>query len=220
VSARPLVVGITGASGAIYAERLLRFLLARRIPVDLVVSPSGQRLLHDELGFRGRAADFVEYLAGRYPEARGGAVTVHPNEDIGATIASGSFPTLGMVVVPCSMKTLAAIANGYAESLLERAADVCLKERRPLVLVPRETPLNRVHLANLLAAHDAGAAIVPAMPGFYQMPETIEEIADFVVARVVTVLGMDQDLLPPWGPGVAPRLPRPDPGARPRGRRS
>jgi 4-hydroxy-3-polyprenylbenzoate decarboxylase len=220
MSARPLVVGITGASGALYAERLLRFLLARRIPVDLVVSPSGQRLLHDELGFRGRATEFVEYLAGRHPETRGGTATVHPYEDVGATIASGSFPTLGMVVIPCSMKTLAAIANGHAENLLERAADVCLKERRPLVLVPRETPLNRVHLRNLLAADEAGAAIVPAMPGFYQMPQSLDEIADFVVARVVSILGMEQDLLPPWGPGRAPKLPPPDPGARPRGRHS
>jgi 4-hydroxy-3-polyprenylbenzoate decarboxylase len=207
-----IVVGVTGASGAIYAVRTVRALLLAGREVDLVVSAYGARLLRDEAGLDLEEETFPEFLArteapapgqgdraGFVARARGGRVVRHDANDLGAPIASGSFPAGGMVVVPCSTKTLSGIAHGASLSLIERAAEVTLKERRRLVLVPREAPYSLVHLRNMTAATEAGAIIIPASPGFYQKPETIEDLADFIAGRVLNVLGIPQTLFTPWG---------------------
>jgi len=196
-----VVVALTGASGGIYGLRLLRFLLTSGVRVEAVVSPSGQRVLREEADHHGEP--LAEYLARLYPadrEAllRAGALTVHSWGDIGAPLASGSVQTAGMIVAPCSMGTLSGIVCGRASNLIERAADVTLKEGRPLVLVPRETPLNRIHVENMLRAIDAGIRLVPAMPAFYYGPRTLEDLADFVVARAVSFLGLESHLYRPW----------------------
>lgn len=192
---RRIVVAITGASGAIYGLRLLRFLLSRGVRAEVVISPAGQRVLKEEAGYKGEPlADFVSRLYG----GGSGTVVQHPWGDVGAAIASGSVITHGMVVAPCSMGTLSGIVAGSAGNLIERAADVTLKEGRPLVLVPRETPLNRIHVENMLRAIDAGIRLVPAMPAFYYGPKTIDDLADFVVARAAAFLGLDSNLYRPW----------------------
>lgn len=196
--AKRIVVGISGASGAIYAQRLVQHLVAAGAETHLVVTPLGVRLLRDELGFEGLD---LSALAGLEP---GGAcpenLVNHRPGDVGATLASGSFRHDGMAVVPCSSNSLSAIATGQAQHLLHRAAAVCLKERRPLVLVHRETPLSRVDLKNLLAADEAGAVVLPANPGFYTRPRTVEEVADTVVARVMDHLGVEH-AMPRWDGG-------------------
>jgi len=195
-----VIVAVTGASGAIYGLRLLRFLLTSGVRVEAVVSPSGQRVLREEADHRGEPLG--EYLARLYPGDRdalgAGSLVVHHWGDIGAPLASGSVPTSGMVVAPCSMGTLSGVVTGRAANLIERAADVTLKEGRPLVLVPRETPLNRIHVENMLRAVDAGIRLVPAMPAFYYGPRTLEDLADFVVARAVAFLGLESHLYRPW----------------------
>lgn len=188
----PIILAITGASGAPYAVRLLDVLARARVPVDLIISSHGWRLLETESGVR----DDRELRA-----ATGGdwsSITVHPDTDRGARPASGSYRTRGMVICPCSMGTVAAIASGTSRSLVERAADVMLKERRTLVLVPRETPFSLVHLRNLTAVTEAGATVMPAAPGFYHKPERIEQLVDFMVQRVVDHLGLDIELAPRW----------------------
>lgn len=189
---RPVVLAVTGASGAPYAVRLLEVLARAKVPVDLIVSSHGWRLLETEAGIGDEAA-----LRG----ATGGdwsTVTVHPDTDRGARPASGSYRTRAMVVCPCSMGTVSAIAQGSSRSLVERAADVTLKERRPLILVPRETPLSLVHLRNMVAVTEAGAVIIPAAPGFYHRPTTIDQLVDFIVQRIVDQLGLDIALAPRW----------------------
>lgn len=194
-----LVVSITGASGAIYAARLLKACLESGVRVELVVTDYGHRLLIEELGWNLKT-DPVETWVERTWGAveRTGTIVRHAEHDLGATIASGSQRWDGMVVIPCSMKTLSGIARGAASNLVERAADVTLKERRPLVIVPRETPLNLVHIENMRAVTLAGGIVVPAMPAFYARPTTIEDLADFVVGRVLAVLGIEHRLFPPW----------------------
>ena len=195
-----IVVGITGASGALYAVRTVRALLLAGREVHLVVSSYGARLLRDEAGLDLDEETFLEFLARTESAARiGGRVVRYPENDLGAAIASGSFPAAGMVVVPCSTKSLSGIAHGASLSLVERAAEVTLKERRPLVLVPREAPLSLIHLRNMVAATEAGATIVPAAPGFYQKPESFEDLADFIAGRVLNILGIPQTLFTPWG---------------------
>ena len=195
-----IVVGVTGASGAIYAVRTVRALLLAGREVHLVVSSYGVRLLRDEAGLDLEEETFPEFLARTEATTKvGGRVVRYPEDDLGASIASGSFPAGGMVVVPCSTKTLSGIAHGASLGLIERAAEVTLKERRPLVLVPREAPLSLIHLRNLVAATEAGAVIVPAAPGFYQKPESFEDLADFIAGRVLNVLGIPQKLFTPWG---------------------
>lgn len=188
----PVVLAITGASGAPYAVRLLEVLATHRVPTWLVVSGHGMRLLREECGI-----ESIEQL-----EARTGgdweSVVHFPDGDRGALPASGSQRTHGMVVCPCSMGTVAAIAQGASRSLVERAADVTLKERRRLVLVPRETPLSLVHLRNLTAVTEAGAVVVPAAPGFYHRPTRIAELVDFVVQRVLDVLELDIGIAKRW----------------------
>ncbi len=194
---RRIVVGLTGASGAIYGLRLLRFLLSGGARVEAVVSNSGLRVLKEEAGYKGEA--FGEYLRRLYgSEIAAGTLIQHRWADIGAPIASGSVRTDGMVVCPCSMGTLSGIVTGRASNLIERAADVTLKEGRPLVLVPRETPLNRIHVENMRRALEAGIHLVPAMPAFYFRPRTIDDLVDFVVGRAVAFLGFEHHLFRPW----------------------
>jgi len=197
-----IVLAVTGASGAIYAERTLKALLEDGHTVDLIVSGYGARLLKEERGLPGEPRRLVAALAERYGlDLREGQVAVHANGDLGAGISSGSYPVDGMAVVPASMRTVGAVAAGLGATLVDRAAAVTLKERRPLVLVPRETPLNRIHLENLLRLFDAGAVILPADPAFYQKPATFEDLGDFIAARVMEQLGTppSHDLFPRWG---------------------
>jgi 4-hydroxy-3-polyprenylbenzoate decarboxylase len=192
-------VGVTGASGALYAVRTIAALLARGCRLEIVVTDFGRRLLRDELGEDATTDRLGDYLAGRYgPEVGRGSFVVHSNRDLGAPIASGSHACGGMVVVPCSMKTLAGIAHGLSRSLIERAADVMLKEKRPLVIVPRETPMSLPQLKNLVSCAEAGATVLPAMPAFYQGPVTLDDLADFMAGKILAALGVDHDLYPPW----------------------
>ncbi len=193
---RRYIVGITGASGACYAQRLVQLLAGTDAQVHLVVSPLGQRLLHDELGMEG--LDLDQLTGGRKAN-----VILHNHRDVGASIASGSFITDGMAIIPCSSNTLSAVATGSAQNLLHRAAYVTLKERRPLVLVHREMPLTLVDLRNMAAAHEAGAIICPANPGFYMLPKRLEEVIDFVVARVLDLLKVEHLLPVRWGQTAA-----------------
>ncbi|HEY7293087.1 MAG TPA: UbiX family flavin prenyltransferase [Vicinamibacterales bacterium] len=192
-------MAVTGASGAIYAMRTLAALLARGVHVELIVSDYGRRLLRDELGESASVDRLVPYLTGKYgSEVSSGSITLHSNRDLGATIASGSHGCSGMVIVPCSMKTLAAVAHGLSRNLVERAADVMLKERRRLVIVPRETPMSLPQLRNMVLCAEAGAMILPAMPAFYQQPKTLDDLADFMAGKILASLGFEHDLYPSW----------------------
>jgi 4-hydroxy-3-polyprenylbenzoate decarboxylase len=196
---KAIAVAITGASGAIYATRTIAALLARGVHVELVVSDFGRRLLRDELGESASVDGLKAFLAGKYGEdLAAGSLTLHNNRDLGATIASGSHGCRGMVIVPCSMKTLAGVAHGLSRSLIERAADVMLKERRTLVLVPRETPMSLPQLKNMVLCAEAGAMILPAMPAFYQLPKTLDDLADFMAGKILSSLGFEHELYPQW----------------------
>src|SRR5882672_887 len=190
--AAPLVLAITGASGAPYAVRLLETLATNHVPTWLLVSAHGWRLLAEECGIKDEAA-LTQATVGAW-----GCVRAFNDTDRRAQPASGSVKTLGMVVCPCSMGTLYAFAHGTSLSLIERAADVTLKERRKLVLVPRETPLSLVHLRNMTLAAEAGAVVLPAAPGFYQRPREIGHLVDFVVQRIVDQLSLEIRLIEPW----------------------
>jgi 4-hydroxy-3-polyprenylbenzoate decarboxylase len=205
VEAPSVAVAITGASGAIYAVRTLAALLERGVHVDAIISDYGKRLLHDELGESASVERLMPYLVGKYGDAvTAGSVTVHSNRDLGATLASGSHGVAGMAIVPCSMKTLAGVANGLSRNLVERAADVMLKERRRLVIVPRETPMSLPQLKNMVLCAEAGAMILPAMPAFYQQPKTLDDLADFLAGKILSALGFEHDLYPPWTGQVGP----------------
>jgi 4-hydroxy-3-polyprenylbenzoate decarboxylase len=183
---RRLIVAITGASGAVYGVRLLQVLRAMPdLRTHLIVTPAGWMNVEQELAL-GRAE--VEALADE----------VHPVRDVGASVASGSFATDGMVVAPCSMRTLAAVAHGLSDNLVARAADVVLKERRRLVLLARETPLNLAHLRNMVAVTEMGGVVFPPVPAFYQRPATVDALVDHTVGRVLDLLGVAQTLSPPW----------------------
>jgi 4-hydroxy-3-polyprenylbenzoate decarboxylase len=196
---RSLVVAVTGASGALYATRTLAALLERGCHIDLIVSDYGRRLLRDELGEAATVDKLMDYLAATFGEAvRQGTYTLHSNKDLGARIASGSQASEAMVIVPCSMKTLAGIAHGLSRNLVERAADVMLKERRPLIIVARETPMSLPQLRNMVLCAEAGAMVMPAMPAFYQMPRTLEDLADFMAGKILSALGFAHELYPPW----------------------
>lgn len=201
---RRIVLAITGASGALYAVRTLAALLEAGETVDVVATEYGRRLLVDEMGPEAKIDGLQALLERKYGDGvRRGRWTVHSNKDLGARIASGSRGADAMVVVPCSMKTLAAIAHGLSRSLVERAADVMLKERRPLIVVPRETPLSLPQLRNMVACAEAGAIVVPAMPGFYQQPRTIDDLADFMAGRILSLLQIPHTLYPVWDPDGA-----------------
>ena len=191
----PYVVGVSGASGTPYAQAVLRGLLAAGHPVDLVVSRAARLTLLDETGIAWH--DGPEALAAWLGDG-GGDVRVWGPQDLAAGPSSGSYPTLGMVVVPASTASVAGIAQGLSKDLLQRAADVTLKERRPLVVVPRETPLSRGHLVSLLALHDAGAVVLPASPAFYTGPADVQQLVDFVAGRVLDALGVGHDLYRRW----------------------
>ncbi len=195
---RPLVMAITGASGAPYAVRLLESLIAANRPVQLIVSAHGLRLLRTETDLNS-----VEALRERVGAAGWDrCVMTFDDADRGAPPASGSALSAGMVICPCSMGTVAAIAMGTSRSLVERAADVALKERRKLILVPRETPLSAIHLENMLRVTRAGALVMPAAPGFYHRPSKIDDLVNFVVARVLDHLDVSHTLSARWGSGV------------------
>ena len=198
MSERPLVVAITGASGAPYAVRLLEALIAAGRGVQLIVSSHGLRLLQTEMGI-----DSVAALRERVGAGWDRHITVFDDNDRGASPASGSALNAGMVICPCSMGTLSAISVGASRSLVERAADVALKERRPLVLVPRETPLSAIHLENMLRVTRAGAVVMPASPGFYHRPGGVDDLVNFIVARVLDHFGVPHRLVARWGSDTA-----------------
>ena len=201
-----IAIGITGASGAVYATRTVAALLERGVHVELIVSDYGRRLLRDELGEHASIENLVPFLTAKYaPDVAAGTINLHSNRDLGATIASGSHGCSGMAIVPCSMKTLAAVAHGLSRNLIERAADVMLKEQRKLVIVPRETPMSLPQLRNMVLCAEAGAMILPAMPAFYQQPKTLDDLADFLAGKILSALGFDHDLYPPWTGKAGPR---------------
>jgi 4-hydroxy-3-polyprenylbenzoate decarboxylase len=198
-SRRSITVAITGASGALYAVRTMAALLERGCHLELVVSDYGRRLLRDELGEAAAVDRLADYLVSKYgSDVHNGSTTLYSNKDLGAKIASGSQGCEGMVVVPCSMKTLAGIAHGLSRNLVERAADVMLKERRPLVIVPRETPMSLPQLRNMVLCAESGAMVMPAMPAFYQMPQTLDDLADFMAGKILSALGFEHQLYPAW----------------------
>jgi 4-hydroxy-3-polyprenylbenzoate decarboxylase len=184
---RRIVVAITGATGAVYGVRLLERLRAiSGVETHLVISDAASLTLHQEVGLQRREVEALAHV-------------VHKNREIGASIASGSFQTDGMVIAPCSMKTLAAVAHGISDNLIARAADVILKERRRLVLMVRETPFNLAHLRNMTAVTEMGGIVFPPLPSFYNKPGSIDEMIDHTVARVIDLLGIENDLAPRWG---------------------
>ena len=197
---RSVIIAITGASGALYATRTMAALLERGCHVELIVSDYGRRLLRDELGEEAAIDRLPEFLRSRYGDGvRNGSYVVHSNRDLGAKVASGSQDCEAMVVVPCSMKTLAGIAHGLSRSLVERAADVMLKERRTLIIVPRETPMSLPQLRNMVLCAESGAMLLPAMPAFYQMPKTLDDLADFMAGKILSAMGFSHELYPQWG---------------------
>ncbi len=198
-ASKRIVVGITGASGAAYAHRLLRCLCAAEVDVHLVVTPHGEQLLHDELDINCVTA---ETLLGHSNDR----LTIHAYRDLGAVIASGSFRTHGMIVCPCSSNTLGAMASGLADNLLTRTAAVTLKEARRLIVVPREMPLSQIDLRNALRLSEAGAVICPASPGLYLGPQSITDLVDFVVGKLLDLMEIPHELSTRWfGRGEVPR---------------
>jgi 4-hydroxy-3-polyprenylbenzoate decarboxylase len=182
---KQVIVAITGASGAIYGVRLLKALRTARVAVHLTISPTAEINLKLETGMTADAlSKFAKHL--------------YATTDLAAPISSGSFPIDGMAIVPCSTKTLAAVAHGYSDNLITRAAEVTLKERRTLVLVPRETPLNQIHLKNMLTLARAGAVILPASPGFYHAPKNIDELIDHIVGKIMDALHIEHSLYKRW----------------------
>ncbi|OAS14061.1 UbiX family flavin prenyltransferase [Paenibacillus oryzisoli] len=190
------VIGISGASGAIYGVRLCEVLLDLGLDVHLIISDAGWRVLQDEHDWHvSKRTEVLEKHFG----GRAGSYEYHPVANIGATVASGSFRTKGMVVIPCSMGTLSGIAHGSSDNLLERTADVMLKEGRKLILVPRETPLHAIHLENMLTLTRMGVRMIPAMPAFYNRPRSIDEMVDFLVGKVMDSMEIDHSLYRRWG---------------------
>lgn len=205
---RPWVIGFTGASGAVYGVRLVEYLLSRGHSLHLLITDAGWRVLGEELGWRGgRRQDMLDEHFGALP----GEYRYHPIQDVGAGPASGTYRTAGMVVVPCSMGTLSGIAHGASDNLLQRTADVMLKEGRKLILVPRETPLHAIHLSNMLTLAQLGARILPAMPAFYHKPSSLEDIVDFVVGKILDAMEIDHELFRRWGEADEAAT-TPDPG--------
>ena len=195
-----IVVALTGASGSRYAIRLLEVLVQTGCDVHLTISPAAIQVLECEAQRTADLKNFdVSTLLSPESVAAEGTLTYHHFMDFSASIASGSSKTDGMVICPCSMGTLSSIANGLSSNLIHRAADVHLKERRKLIVVPRETPLGQIQLGNMLKLTEAGAVVLPAMPGFYHNPQSIDDLVDFVVARILDQLGIDRDLMPRWG---------------------
>ena len=201
------VVAITGASGAVYAQRLITTLVALGHETHVVITSYGRRLLHDELGaeMTAQGAVNLQLLAGIPDDAdpRDHNIVLHPSKDVGASLGSGSFRHDGMIIMPCSSNTLGQIASGAGDQLVTRAAAVCLKERFPLVLCHREAPLNLVDIENMRTLTLAGACVCPTNPGFYLLPETIDDIVDFVVARALDQVGVEHTLSRRWDQRLA-----------------
>lgn len=196
---KPWVIGMTGASGAAYGVRLCRFLLSQGMHIHLLITDAGWRVLKEELGWdTAKRKDTLEAQFGSYCQGNG-TYRYHSIQDIGASTASGSFRTHGMVIIPCSMGTLSGIAHGASDNLLERTADVMLKEGRPLIIVPRETPLHAIHLENMLKLSKMGVRIIPAMPAFYQGPQTLDDMVDFMVGKVLDSMDVEHELYKRWG---------------------
>jgi 4-hydroxy-3-polyprenylbenzoate decarboxylase len=197
---KPIILGVSGASGLIYAVRAVKYLLEADYEVELVASRASYLVWQDELNVKMPAEPEAQahFWRDRSGVLEAGKLTCYPAGDVGAKIASGSFRALGTIVIPCSMSTVAKIANGLSSDLLERTADVQLKESRPLIVVPRETPLSLIHLRNLTTLAEAGAKIVPAIPAWYHHPQTIEDLVDFVVARTFDLLDLDCVPLKRW----------------------
>jgi 4-hydroxy-3-polyprenylbenzoate decarboxylase len=193
-----LIIAICGASGSIYGIRLLAELIKLPIELHVIISDAGRQVMAHELGYGGRLPDILNStgILDRHTNLR---LIEHPCDSFFASPASGSFHHDGMAIVPCSMKTIGAIAAGLADNLIHRAADICLKERRSLILAPRETPFSRIHLQNLLRLAEAGAVIVPPSPGFYHHPQTMMDLVNFVVARILDQLRISHTLLKEWG---------------------
>lgn len=193
------VVGISGASGAIYGVRLIKALLESNVSVMVILSNGGECVLEHEMAWS-KTSSFNDFLASlNIVPKNEDDLLVFSQDQMASAPASGSFVHSGMVVCPCSMKTLSAISTGFADNLLTRSADVCLKEKRPLILVPRETPYNRIHLENMLKAHDAGAVILPPSPSYYSFPQSMDDLVDTVVARILDHLGVAHSLVKRWG---------------------
>ncbi len=188
---KQIVVGVTGASGAIYAHRLVSCLLDGDVDVHLIVTPYGHRLFSDEL-------DIKDLGASSFSTSHHERLSVYGYRDVGAKLGSGSFRTDGMIICPCSSNTLASVSTGLAENLLNRAASVTLKERRRLILVPREMPASHIDLQNSLRLSEAGAIICPAAPGFYMLPQTIDDLVDFVVGKLLDLVDVEHSLNTRW----------------------
>jgi 4-hydroxy-3-polyprenylbenzoate decarboxylase len=197
---KPWVIGISGASGVVYGIKLCEFMLSIGKTVHLLITDAGWRVLHDELDWEvSRRQESID----KFLKPTAGKLIYHPIQDIGASVASGSFRTEGMIIIPCSMGTLSAIAHGSSDNLLERTADVMLKEGRKLVIVPRETPLHTVHLENMLILTRMGVKIIPAMPAFYQRPKSLDELIQFIVGKVLDSIDIEHELFTRWGESQA-----------------
>ena len=195
---KKIIVAICGASGSLYGIRLVETLLSNPVELYLVVSEAGKKVLAHETGFSG--GPFISFLEKRgfSPHAKA-ALKEYDKDDLFAPPASGSFRHHGMAIAPCSMNTLGAVSSGIADDLVRRAADVTLKEKRPLILLIRETPLSAIHLENMIRLSRAGATVMPACPGFYNRPKSVEDLVDSVTARVLDHLRIEHDLVKPWG---------------------
>lgn len=195
---KPYLVAMTGASGAIYGVRLVHALVELGRPLALIVSEQARLVIREELGHALKSYTDVEELASVFGLPLRGRLEAYSPKDFTAPVASGSYPTSGMVIIPCSMGTLGAIASGVSQNLIHRAADCTLKEGRKLIVVPRETPLNAIHLENMLKLVQAGAKVVPAMPGFYSGMKNLDEMADFMVGKVLDQMEIPHSLYPRW----------------------
>jgi flavin prenyltransferase len=193
-------IAITGASGAPYSMRVLESLIKDGHRVYLTITGDGLHILNDETGLmlKGSETD-IQFALEKHLAAKEGQLRYFDEDNMYAPIASGSAKVDGMVVIPCSMKALSSIANGFASNLIERAADVTIKEKRKLIIVPRESPLSTIHLRNMLALSETGCHIIPAMPAFYHHPKKLQDMIDFIAGRVLDALGVENDLSPRWG---------------------
>ena len=195
---KPWVVAITGASGAVYGVRLVKAVTESGYAVEVIISEAARLVIREELGMALKSYTRAEDLTGLFGPQIEGRLTAHSPRDFSAAVASGSYPTEGMVIIPCSMGTLGAVASGISQNLIHRAADCTLKEGRKLVLVPRETPLHEIHLENMLKLARMGARIVPAMPAFYAGAQRLDEMIDFLTGKVLDQMGIAHALYPRW----------------------
>ncbi len=193
-------IAITGASGAPYALRLLQLIIQGGHNVYLTISGDGLKILNDEVGILLKGSETeIQYSLERQLDAKPGQLRYFDEDNMYTPIASGSVPVDAMVVIPCSMKALGSIAHGFASNLIERAADVTIKELRKLIIVPREMPLSAIHLRNMLTLAETGCHIIPAMPAFYHHPKHLQDMVDFVVGRVLDAMGVENSITPRWG---------------------